>query len=206
MYARVAAFENRNTSRIDELVELVRDRERTGTDFPDALGMYMLVDRGSGSSLGISIFESEAAIEAAEHVFERMGDEVPESLRGKRLSVETYEVAIHEVADDVRAARLSTFAGDPAAFAKSLRHAVEEVLPEARMIEGWKGIIVLVDRITGVEKTLTLWESTEALTASEAQAAELRTTIADSASQRLVTVERFDVPLAFDRAPRLIEV
>lgn len=206
MHARVAAFENRNMSRIDELVELVRDRESAGDDFPDALGMYMLVDRPSGTSLGISIFASEDAIQAAEPVFERMGDEIPESLRGKRLSVETYEVAIHEVADDVRAARVSTFVGDPASVEKSLRHAVEAVLPEARKLDGWKGIIVLVDRITGAEKTITLWASNEALAASEAQADRLRTSIAYEANQKLMAVERFAVPLAFDRAPRLIVV
>jgi hypothetical protein len=206
MHARVAAFENPNTSRIDELVGLVRDRQSTGKDLPDALGMYMLVDRPSGTSLGISIFEDEDAIRAAEPAFERLGDEIPETLRGKRLSVETYEVAIHEVTDEVRAARVSTFAGDPASVAKSLRHAVEEVLPEARTMDGWKGIIVLVDRATGAERIITLWESTEAMVASEAQADELRNAVADQAKQRLVKVERFAVPLAFDRAPRLIEV
>ncbi len=206
MHARVAAFENPNTSRIDELVGLVRDRESMGKEIPDALGMYMLVDRAGGTSLGISIFEDEDAIRAAEPVFERLGEEIPETLRGKRLSVDTYEVAIHEVAADVHAARVSTFAGDAAQVEKSLRHSVEEVLPELRTIDGWAGIIVAVDRATGAEKVITLWESEEAMSASERQADKLRATVADAAKQRIVTVQRFDVPLASDRAPRLIAV
>ena len=61
-------------------------------------------------------------------------------------------MAIHEVSDDVHAARVTTFAGDPAQVEKSLRHAVEEVIPDLRMIDGWQGIIVTVDRASGAEK------------------------------------------------------
>ena len=206
MHARVAAFENRDMSRTDELIRLVRDRQASGTEIPDALGMYMLVDRAAGAMLGIGIFESEDAIRAAEPIFERMGDEVPEEIRGKRISVDVFEIAIHEVAEGATAARISTFAGDPAKVEEGLRHAVQDVLPDARGIDGWKGIVMMIDRLTGSEKTITLWESREALDASEAAADELRTRAAEEAGQRIVSVERFEVALAFDRAPRLITV
>jgi hypothetical protein len=156
--------------------------------------------------LGISLFESEDAIRAAEPIFERMGDEVPEELRGKRTSVDVFEVAIHEVAEDVGAVRISTFSGDPARIDEGLRHAVQDVLPDARGIEGWKGIIMLVDRETGIERTMTLWESRAALEASEAATGELRARAADEAGQQIVSVERYDVALSFDRAPRLVTV
>ena len=204
MHARIAAFENRDMSRADELVRLVRDRQASGEEIPGALGMYMLVDRAAGAMLGISIFESEDAIRAAEPLFERMGDEVPEEIRGKRVSVDVYEVAIHEVSDGAAAARISTFTGDPAMIDEGLRHAVQDVLPDARSMDGWKGIVMLVDRQTGSERTITLWESREALEASEATADQLRARAAEEAEQRIVSVERFEVPLAFDRAPRLV--
>ena len=41
----------------------------------------------------VSFFESEEAAAAAEQRFEQMGDEIPESVRGKRISVENLEVA-----------------------------------------------------------------------------------------------------------------
>jgi hypothetical protein len=206
MHARIAAFENPNTSRIDDLVGIVRDRESTGKAVPDALGMYMLVDRAAGTSLGISIFEDEAAIRRAEPLFEAMGNDIPEALRGRRVEVKTYEVAIHEVSDDVHAARVTSFAGDPTQVEKSLRHAVEDVLPELRTIDGWQGIIVAVDRSSGAEKVITLWESQEAMAASESQADQLRSSVADNAAQTIEAVKRFEVPMAFDRAPRLITV
>jgi hypothetical protein len=206
MHARVAAFENRDMSRIDELTRLVRDRQSAGTGIPDALGMYLLVDRGSGTMLGISLFESEDAIRAAEPIFERMGNEIPEEVRGKRVSVDTYEVPLHEVADGAAAARISTFTGDPSKIDEGLRHAVQDVLPDARAIDGWKGIVMLVDRTTGAERTMTLWESPAALDASEAAAQELRERAAEEAAQRIVSVERFEIAHSFDRAPRLVTV
>jgi hypothetical protein len=41
----------------------------------------------------VSFFESEEAAAAAEQRFEQMGDEIPESARGKRISLENFEVA-----------------------------------------------------------------------------------------------------------------
>lgn len=89
---------------------------------------------------------------------------------------------------------------------EGLRHAVQDILPEARGIDGWMGIVMLVDRATGAEKTLTLWESRAALDASEAAADDLRRRAAQDASQSIVSVDRYEVPLAFDRAPRLVTV
>src|SRR5436309_7840720 len=99
MYARVAAFENSDMSRVDEIIGIVRERVRSGRDPIDAKRFLMLVDRQKGTALGISFFETEDAIRAAEPVFERMGDEIPEAERGRRTSVEIYEVILEDIAD-----------------------------------------------------------------------------------------------------------
>lgn len=204
MHARIAAFENRDMSRTDELVGLVQDRQSAGTDLPDALGMYMLVDRSRGAALGLSLFESEEAIRAAEPVFERMGDEIPEELRGRRLSVETFEVAIHEVAEGAAAARVSVLTGDPSKVDEGIRTATDEILPELREVEGWKGAIMLVDRTSGSARVITLWESADAMAASEAQANAMRERTAAAAGETIAGVERYEVAMSFDRAPRLV--
>lgn len=206
MHARIAAFESGDISRYDELVQRVRERQSAGGEIPDALGMYMLVDRAAGKALGVSIFESEDAIRAAEPVFNRIGDEIPEELRGKRVSVDTFEVALHEVSDEPAAARLSSFSGDPAKIDDSIRTAAEDILPDGRAIDGWKGIILLVDRTTGATKAVTLWESQEAMSASEAKATELRQRVADAAGETIAGVERYEVAMSFDRAPTLVGV
>ena len=40
----------------------------------------------------ITFFDSQEAVEAAEASFESMGDEIPEEVRGNRVSVAVYEV------------------------------------------------------------------------------------------------------------------
>ena len=81
MHARVAAFEG-DISRIDELIGIIRERMSAGEEIPGAKRFLMLIDRGGGSTLGITFFDSEESIRTAEPIFEKMGDEVPEELRG----------------------------------------------------------------------------------------------------------------------------
>ena len=83
MHARVAAFEG-DIGRIDDLIGMIRERMSAGEEIPGAKRFLMLIDRDSGTSLGITFFDSEDAIRAAEPIFEKMGDEVPEELRGRR--------------------------------------------------------------------------------------------------------------------------
>ena len=42
--------------------------------------------------LFVTFFDSREELEAAQERFERMGDEIPEEIRGKRVSVDVYEV------------------------------------------------------------------------------------------------------------------
>jgi hypothetical protein len=41
----------------------------------------------------VSFFDDEEVARAAEARFEEMGDEIPENVRGKRVSLDSYEVA-----------------------------------------------------------------------------------------------------------------
>jgi hypothetical protein len=166
--------------------------------------MLMLIDRSTGSMLGVSLFENEQAIGAAEPTFERMGDEIPEELRGRRISVDRFEVAIHEVAEDATAARLSTIVGSPNVVDELVHHAESTILPEARELDGWKGVIALVNRSTGECKLITLWESRQALQASEEAANDLRRRSADHVGDTIVDVQRYEVPMMYDRAPKLV--
>jgi hypothetical protein len=194
MHARVAAFEG-DTSRIDDLIGTIRERMRSGDEIPGAKRFLMLIDRGGGTSLGITFFESEEAIRAAEPIFERMGDEVPEELRGRRTSVETYEVAIDDIADGARAARLSSLEGSPRGIDEGISFIKEKILPEAADLTGWRGILTLADRQSGRAKTITFWDGAESLSASEARANELRAQAADAMGDTIAGVERYEVAL-----------
>jgi heme-degrading monooxygenase HmoA len=195
MHARVAAFENVDASVVDDLLGRVRqniDAKR----IPDAQGGLMLLDRDQRKSLGITFFQSAEKIRAAEPEFERMGDEIPETQRGRRTSVDIYEVVIAEGGEGARAARVSVLEGSPERLDEGTRYAQEEILPQVRQLSGFKGVVSLVDRERGRTKLITLWESDEALRASEEQANQLREQAAEGAASRIADVERYEVALA----------
>ena len=193
MYARVAAFENRDMSLADELIGTVRERARSGQDLPDAKRLLMLIDREAGTALGITFFESEDAIRRAEAGFERMADEIPEEMRGRRTSVDVYEVAIEDVAEGAKAARLSSLAGLPEGIDEGIRFIKDQILPEANDLTGWRGIIALTDRTTGRTKTITFWDSEESLLASEERANQLRSEAAEAMGESITGVDRYEV-------------
>jgi len=195
MYARVAAFQIRDMGQIDGLITTIQDRIRSGEELPGAKRFLMLIDREAGTSLGITFFENEEAIRAAEPTFERMGDEIPEDVRGRRTSVEIYEVAIDDIADGARAARVSSLEGSQGGIDNGIAFIKEQIIPEVADLTGWRGILTLADRQTGRAKTMTFWDGPESLRASEARADELRAQAADAMGDTIAGVDRYEVAL-----------
>jgi len=76
-----------------------------------------------------------------------------------------------------------------------LRQVREEVLPRAKQIDGFKGMIALGDRHSGKTLGITFWESEEAMRASEEAADRLREESAEVGGDTIVSVERFEVGL-----------
>lgn len=95
MWARVAAFEG---------TDVGRARTEAGRRPPDELipdglrGVLSLMDAEGNRQLFITLFDSREQIEAAEQLFERMGDQIDENLRGRRVSRDYYEVVASVVA------------------------------------------------------------------------------------------------------------
>ena len=91
MFARVASFEGGDVERLRQLNE---ERMNDGTvELPEGLRSAMVLqDHGSGRRLFVTFFDSREAVDAAQKRFEAMGDEIPEDIRGRRTSVDVYEV------------------------------------------------------------------------------------------------------------------
>ena len=92
-------------------------------------------------------------------------------------------------------ARISTFQGPPDQTAEGIRVAREQILPAARLQEGFLGIYLLFDRESGRSLSITLWESEEDMKASEEAALRARTESAEAAGEVIVGVERYEVAL-----------
>ncbi len=92
MYARIAAFEGGD---VDELRRRNEERTADGANgMPQGVRRVLLLE--GQRRLFVTFFETREAMAAAEERFESMGDEMPESVRGRRLSVDTYEVLLDE--------------------------------------------------------------------------------------------------------------
>jgi heme-degrading monooxygenase HmoA len=90
-------------------------------------------------------------------------------------------------------ARVSTFEGSPDLIDEMLRQVREQVLPQAKQDEGFKGMIALGDRQSGKTLGITFWESEEAMRASEEAANRLRSESAEAGGQTIAGVERYEV-------------
>jgi hypothetical protein len=92
MFARVTVHEGGDTERLRKMND---ERRAAGTmGLPEGVRRVMLL-AGARRRVFITFFDSREAIAAAEARFETMGDEIPEEIRGKRVSVDVYEV-MHE--------------------------------------------------------------------------------------------------------------
>ena len=93
-------------------------------------------------------------------------------------------------------ARVSTIQGSTDQIDEGVDKLRDTTLPAVKQIDGFKGIVTLIDRQTGKGLTVTLWESEEALRASEEEANRLRREAADGlGATGEPTVERYEVAL-----------
>ena len=90
-------------------------------------------------------------------------------------------------------ARVSIFEGSPDELDEGLRQAREQVLPGARQMDGFKGLIALGDRQSGKMLGITFWESEEAMRASEEAANRMREESAEAGGGTVAGVERYEV-------------
>jgi hypothetical protein len=89
--ARVATFEGGD---VDEMRRINNEMliERPAALPSGILRVIVLMKDDTRWSV-ISFFEDEESARVAEARFEEMGDEIPERVRGRRVSLETYEAA-----------------------------------------------------------------------------------------------------------------
>jgi hypothetical protein len=88
MSARIATFEGGDAERLRQLNE---ERMASG-DMNRPPGIKRALVLQGDRRLFITFFDSRDELEAAEQGFDRMGDEIPEEIRGKRVGVDVYEV------------------------------------------------------------------------------------------------------------------
>ena len=95
MYARIAFFEDHDTDQIDELIRRLDERSRRHEEvLPESRAFLTLVDREAGKSIGITFFETLEGLEASESALASFPQTYPDSLKGRRVGLEVYEVGV----------------------------------------------------------------------------------------------------------------
>lgn len=92
-------------------------------------------------------------------------------------------------------ARVTTLEGSPERFDDGTRHVRERVLPQLKQMEGFKGFIALGDRQSGKLLGVALWESEEALRATEQAVSRVRSGAAEATGGTVASVEQYEVTL-----------
>jgi heme-degrading monooxygenase HmoA len=90
-------------------------------------------------------------------------------------------------------ARVSTYEGRPEQLDEMHQEGMEHVLPALEMQDGFSGGLVLADRQSGKMLVVTLWESEQALDATEDASHWLRIFGAQSGGGTISSVQRYEV-------------
>ena len=92
-------------------------------------------------------------------------------------------------------ARMTTMEGSSERLAEGLREIREDVLPQLQQQDGFKGFVVFDNRQNGELIGFTLWESEQAMQASEEVGDRTRREAAETMSDTIAGVERYEVAL-----------
>jgi hypothetical protein len=90
-------------------------------------------------------------------------------------------------------ARVTITQGNPDQFEQTVRYLQEQLIPSVKGMPGLVAGYWLGDRQTGKGLAITLWETAEALQASEAQAGQVRSQGVQAVGAALQGVERYEV-------------
>ena len=90
-------------------------------------------------------------------------------------------------------ARVSIIEGSPEGIDESIRLMRETVMPEARKMQGFRDSYLLVDRKTGKQMGIALWETEADLNASTEAANRLRAQFVQAATAQTPKVELYEV-------------
>lgn len=92
MYARVSRYEV-PMDKIEEDVRGVQETQQKVSQMPGSQGLLYLVDRQSGRTMSVTLWEDERAMWESEEASSRLRDETTAANSGKVISIERYEVA-----------------------------------------------------------------------------------------------------------------
>ncbi len=165
---------------------------------PGNAGAVLLVDRQTGSAVGITMWETPNALSASEQMGVTSRTQSAAAMGGSIVNVERFEQVIQDRAQPPKAGafvRLNTVAGTPEKIDNAIKF-MKQNLPAVKNQKGYRALLMNVDRMTGRSTVATVWDTLADLEASESKVSRLRRDAADAAGASDVTVEIFETAFA----------
>jgi hypothetical protein len=171
---------------------------------PGNAGAILLVDRKTGTAIGITLWETTQALNASEHLGITSRTQGAAATGGSIVDVDRYEQVMVDRPQPPKAGafvRLNTVAGAPEKIDNVIKFMQKQALPVIQAQKGYRATVMNVNRLTGRSTVSTVWDTMADLEASELKVSGLRRDAADAAGASDVKVEIFETAFAEIKQP-----
>jgi len=171
---------------------------------PGNAGAVLLVDRKTGSAVGVTMWETAQALSASEQLGTTSRTQSAAVMGGSIVNVERFEQVIQDRAQPPKAGafvRQNIVAGSPERIDNTIKFIEKQVVPVLRTLNGYRALLMNVDRMTGRSTVATVWDTRADLEASESKVSGLRRHAAAAAGAADVKVEIFETAFAEVKQP-----
>jgi quinol monooxygenase YgiN len=192
--------------RIDEGIAMVRDEIMPAVQEMDGcIGLSLLVDRSTGTSIVTSAWESEDAMRASAQRVQPLRERGADLLSA-RPEVREWEIAVlhrERAAPEGACASVTWTRGDPSQADRNLQIFRDQLLPRLADLDGFCSVSLFIDRAEGRGVTATVFLDRAALDRARPALDEIRRGAVDQLSLELLDVADFDVAYAHLRVPEM---
>jgi len=195
MYGRMTRLQSSPDS-IDKGISFFKENVAPkARSTPGNAGAILLVDRKSGTVIGITLWETTEALNASEQFGISSRTQSAAAAGGSIIDVDRYEQVIADRAQPPKVGsfvRLNMVHGSPDKLDNVVKFMEKQVLPALRTQKGYRAAVMNVNRTTGRSTVSTIWDTMADLEASESAVSSLRRDAADAAGAKDVKVEIFE--------------
>jgi quinol monooxygenase YgiN len=190
-YARVTTSKT-DPSRLEEGIANFKGHVLpTVEQAPGFVGARLLVDRESGLASAITHWESVGALNAAEQLAQQLRQQVVQEVDAEVIDVDRFEILISDTPSEPvlpTYTRLVQICSQPEKLDAFIDHTKSVAHPRIREYEGFRSLVLAVNRMTGRCTVSVGFESAEARDASEEAGAANRSEAAEIAGAPKPTV------------------
>ena len=206
MYARSTTLRG-DPKRVDEGIALVREEIMPAVQAMDGcVGLSLLVDRKTGTSIVTSAWDSEEAMRATERSVQPLRKRGAEVMSAKP-EVRTWEIAVMHremSAPDGACASVTWTRGDTQDIERNLAAFRDQIMPMLSELDGFCSVSLFIDRDEGRAATATVFRDRSALERARENLQNIRAGAVERLGLQLDDVAEFDVAYAHLRVPETV--